>query len=139
VDIAQILTSAISSIIGVLIAGQVVAAQHRRADRNAASGQPVSVPASVRLTKDSRLGGVWRHGTVDIDGERVVWTPRTPWGRSVELAGVSYGSRHTPDGPLRWLLPPAAVVVSCSGGERSYELAILPGSVKFLFWAQVAA
>ncbi len=138
-DIGQLLTSAISSVIGILLAGQFLRWQHARAERNAAEGRPVSVPASIRTTEGSRLGVVWRHGVIDIDGERVTWTPRLPWGRSVVLSDVAYRSRRAPEGKLRWQLAPAAVVVSCADVRRRYELAVLPGAVKFLYWSQVAA
>lgn len=138
-DIGQILASAVSSIVGVFLAGQLVRWQQARAARNSATGRPVTVSASIRAAERGRLGGVWRHGSVKIDGDRVVWTPRTPWGRPLVLDGVAYGSRRAPKGPLRWLVPPAAVVMPCSEAERGYELAVLPGSVKYLFWAQVAA
>lgn len=136
-ELAQIVTTAISAVLGIFIAGHVIAWQHARADRNAAAGRPVSVPASIRSAGTGRLG-MWRHGTVYIDRDKVVWTPRTPWGRSLELGGVVFGVRRSPEGPLRWQLPPAAVVMPCSDAARGYELAVLPGSVKFLYWAQAA-
>jgi hypothetical protein len=137
VDLAQIFTTTVSAVLGVFIAGHVIAWQHARADRNAAAGRPVSVPASIRVTGTGRLA-IWRHGTMFIHQNKVVWTPRTPWGRSLELGGVAFGTRRAPDGPLRWQLPPAAVVMPCSAATRGYELAVLPGSVKFLYWAQAA-
>ena len=138
-DIGQLLTSAISSVIGILLAGQFLRWQHARAERNAAQGRPVSVPASLRTTEGSRLGALWRHGFVDIEGDRVTWTPRLPWGRSLVLSDVAYGSRRAPEGRLRFQLAPAAVIVSCSDVRRRYELAVLPASVKYLYWSQVAA
>ncbi len=137
-DIGQILTSALSSVIGVFIAGQFIHWQHSRAERNSASGRPVSVTASIRTTRRGR-GRMWRQGDLNVHGDRVVWTPRTPWGRSVVLGGVGYGARQAPDGPFRWLLPPAAVVMPCSDADKGYELAVLPATVKYLFWAEVAA
>jgi hypothetical protein len=139
VDIGQIVTSVISSIIGVFIAGQVVRWQLARAERNAAAGRPVSVPASIRAVERSRFGGIWRRGTVNIHRDRIIWTPHMPWAREFVIGGVSYGSRRSPEGPLRFLLPPAAIVVPCSRQERGYELAVLPSSVKYLFSAQIAA
>jgi hypothetical protein len=133
VDIGQIVTSAISSIIGVFLAGALISWQHARAERHSSEGRPVNVPASIRS-----VGGrfaMWRHGTVTIHRDQVVWTPRMPWGRELVLAGVGYGDQRTPLGPQRFLLPSAAVVVSCMNADKRYELAVLPRSVKFLFWA----
>jgi hypothetical protein len=136
VNVAQILAAALCSILGIYLAGQVISWQHARADRNAAAGRPVTVPASIRT-----LGGLglWRHGTVNIHKDKVVWTPRAPWGRSLVLGAVAFGTRRAPDGPLRWQLPPAAVVMPCSDAQRGYELAVLPATIKFLYWAQAAA
>lgn len=135
-ELAQIVTTALSAALGIFIAGYVISWQHARADRNAAAGRPVNVPASIR-TATGRIG-LWRHGSVYIHRDKVVWTPRAPWGRSLELGGVAFGTRRAPDGPLRWQLPPAAVVMPCSDAERGYEIAVLPGTVKFLYWAQAA-
>jgi hypothetical protein len=137
VNFAQIITTAISSILGVFIAAHVIAWQHARADRNAAAGRPVTVPASIRSAGPGRFA-LWRHGSMYIHRDRVVWTPRTPWGRSLVLGAVAFGTRRPPEGPLRWQLPPAAVVMPCSDAQRGYELAVLPASVKFLYWAQAA-
>jgi hypothetical protein len=139
VDIGQIVFSALSSFIGILIAGAIVSWQHKRADRDWAAGRPVRVAGSIRSVERGRFGGMWRHGTIDVRGQRVVWTPRTPWGRARDIGGVGFGSQRSPVGPLRFQLPPAAVVVSCSHAERGYELALLPGSMKYLFSAQLAA
>jgi hypothetical protein len=139
VDIGQIVFSAFSALVGVLLASVIITWQQKRAERNWAAGRPVTVTGSIRSAERSRYGGIWRHGTVDVKGERVVWTPRTPWGRSVELGGVGFGSQRSPQGPLRFQLPPAAVVVSCSEAERGYELAVLPGSMKYIFGAQFVA
>ena len=62
-----------------------------------------------------------------------------PSGRSLVLSDVAFGSRRAPEGRLRWQLAPAAVVVSCADMRRRYELAVLPASVKYLYWSQVAA
>ncbi len=132
--ISQIVTSAISSILGVFLAGLIVRWQHARADRDAVAGRPVSVPASLRAS-ERRL---WRHGSVNIHRDRIVWTPRAPWSREFVLGGVGFGMSHHPVGLMRFLLPPAAVVVPCTSTDRGYELAVLPGSVKYLFWAQGA-
>ncbi len=137
-DLGQIFASALSSIIGVVLAGLFVRWQHARAERNAANGRPVTVAASIRRSERTRFGSLWRHGSVHIDGDRILWSPRAPWGRSVVIGSVRYGMRQAPEGFLRWQLPPAAVVVPCSDAERSYELAVLPGSVKYFLRAQFA-
>ena len=137
-ELTQLVTTTVSSVLGVFIAGYVISWRHARADRNAAAGRPVSVPASIRSAGTRRFG-LWRHGTVNIHRDKVVWTPRMPWGRSLELGGVAFGTRRSPEGPLRWQLPPAAVVMPCSDATRGYEIAVLPGTVKFLYWAQSAA
>jgi hypothetical protein len=139
VDLGQIFASALSSIIGVCLAGAFVHWQHKRAERNAANGRPITVSGSIRRVERTRLGSLWRHGSVNIDGDQIFWTPRTPWGRTVVIGSVRYGLRQAPVGLLRWQLPPAAVVVPCSDAERSYELAVLPGSVKYFLRAQFAA
>jgi hypothetical protein len=138
VDIGQIFFSGMSSLVGVLLASGLIHWRNARAERNWAAGRPVSVAGSIRRAERSRYGGRWRHGTIDVRGERVVWTPRTPWGRSMDLGGVGFGSQRSPHGPLRFQLPPAAVVVSCTQAERGYELAVLPGSMKYIFGAQFA-
>lgn len=132
--ISQVFASAISSIVGVFLAGMIVRWQHARAERNAAAGRPISVPASLR----SSGRRMWRHGSVNIHRDQIVWTPRAPWSREFALGAVSFGMKHDPSGPMRFLLPPAAVVVPCTVTDRRYELAVLPGSVKYLFWAQEA-
>jgi hypothetical protein len=138
VNIGQLVTTAIAALVGVFLAGQVVGWQHKRAARAAAAGRPVNVPASICTVPGGRFGVRWRHGTATIVGDRVVWTPRTPWGRSVPLSGFGYGTQHKPTGVHRWLLPSAAVVVSCLAGDRGHQLAVLPASVKYLFRAQFA-
>ena len=132
--ISQILTSAVSAMLGVFLAGLFVRWQAARAERDAEAGRPVRVPASLRPSQR----GIWRHGTIDIHRDRIVWTPRAPWSCPHVLGGVSFGLRHEPAGPLRLLLPSAAVVVPCTTGDRGYELAVLPGSMKYLFRAQQA-
>jgi hypothetical protein len=136
VDLGQLLTSVLSSIIGMMLAAQLVVWRHQRADRDSAAGRPVSLPAAIRATRRGRSGGVWRKGTINIHNGRIVWTPNTPWGRSVDLTGVGYSARRSPSGPLRWLLPPASVVLSCLHAAGEYELAVLPGSIKHLYRSQ---
>lgn len=137
-NLVQILASMVSAVVGVFIAGQVVAWRHRRAERDAAAGRAVSVPGSLRALQADNRGRLWRHGTLTIHGGRVVWTPRTPWGRALELGEVAFGRRSVPTGALRFQLPSAAVVMPCSSAQRGYELAVLPASVKYLLWAQAA-
>ncbi len=133
-DASQAITSIVASFLGILLAGQLVVWQHNRAERHSASGHAVRLPASIRRSSSR----IWRPGTVTIHQGTVVWTPNTPWGRAVALGGVGYGERRQPSGPMRWLLPSAAVVVSCSGDEVGYELAVLPVAVKHLFHAEFA-
>lgn len=137
-DFGQIVTSVISSIIGILVAGQVIVWRHRRADQDSAAGKPVRLTACMRVAGRGPAGGFWRKGTIHIHRGRMVWTPNTPWGRPVDLTGVGYTARRAPDGPLRWLLPSASIVVSCLHAARVYELAVLPASVKHLYRAQFA-
>ena len=134
-NIVQILFTGFSSLVGILLASVIVSWQHARADRNWQSGRPIRVAASIRRAE----GGRWRHGSVDVEGDRVFWTPRTPWGRSVEIGGVAFGSQRSPQGALRFQLPPAAVILGCSEADRSYELAVLPGTIKYLYSAAFAA
>ena len=138
-DIGQILTSIVSSLLGIVLAGQFVRWQYARAERDAAAGRQISVPASVRSPGRRRLTRMWRHGTIHIHGNRVIWTPRTPWGRALTLGRIGFGGLRSPEGPLRWQLPSAAVVVPCFAKERAYELAVISGSVKYLHRAHLAA
>ena len=134
-ELSQIVMSILCGTVAVVCVGQISAWQYRRAERDAAAGRPVVVPASIRRAGRTPLGGWWRHGTVNIDQGQVMWTPRTPWGRSLVLGYVGVGARRAPAGPLRWQLPPAAVVMSCAE-PADCELAMLPSSVKFLYRAQ---
>lgn len=138
VNIAQILIPAVCSAIGVYLAGLAIQWRHRRTERAAAAGRAVTVSGAIRPTDRSRPGGIWRHGSINIHGHQVVWRPHVPWGRPLVLGDLGFALRRSPQGPTRWQLPPSAVVVPCSSAQRRYELAILPGSVKYLFWAQIA-
>jgi len=138
VTIAQILMPSIFSVLGVYLAGLAVQWRHRRTERDAAAGRAVTVSGALRPTGRTRPGGIWRHGSIRIHGDRVVWRSHLPWSRPLVLGELGFAMRRTPEGPTRFQLPPAAVVVPCSSAQRGYELAILPGSVKYLFWAQAA-
>lgn len=137
-DFGQILASVISSIVGIMVAGQLIVWRHARADRDSAAGKPVRLTALMRVARPHRAGRVWRKGTIHIHRGRMVWTPNTPWGRAIDLTGVGYTGRRAPDGPLRWLLPPASIVLSCLHAAREYEVAVLPGSIKHLYQAHFA-
>jgi hypothetical protein len=136
VEISQLVSSAVSALVGVVLAGLIVGWRQSRAERNWHAGRPVAVPGSIRRPASGRLAGLWRHGTIDIHGGKVVWTPRTPWGRSVELGGVGFGSQRPPAGLGRLQLPPAAVVVSCA--DHGIELAVLPRTIKYIYGAHFA-
>jgi hypothetical protein len=136
-DISQAITSIIASVLGIFLAGQIVVWQHARADRQSAAGRAITLPASIRRTGTAR-SRLWRQGTVTIHDGRVSWAPNTPWGRAVALGGVGYAHRRHPAGPMRWLLPSAAVIVSCSDDQVAYEMAVLPVAVKHLFHAEFA-
>jgi hypothetical protein len=138
VDFASLVMSALSAVIGILMAGVIIHSRQAKADRDAAAGRPVVVAASIRLASRGRHGRMWRSGTINLHKGRMVWTPNTPWGRSIDLTGAGYTDRRRPAGALRWLLPPASIVVSCLHAARAYELALLPGSIKHLYRAQFA-
>jgi len=137
-NIAQILVPSISSVLAVYVAGLAVQWRHRRIERDAAAGRAVTVSGAIRPADRARPGGVWRHGTLSIHGQKVVWRSHVPWSRPLVLGDLGFALRRSPQGATRFQLPPAAVVVPCSSAQRGYELAVLPGFVKYLFWAQVA-
>jgi hypothetical protein len=138
VNIAQIMLPSMCSALAVYLAGLMIQRRHHRAERDAAAGRAITVSGAIRPTDRARPGGIWRHGTLNIHGGQVIWRPYAPWGRPMVLGDLGFALRRSPHGATRFQLAPAAVVVPCSSAQRGYELAILPATVKYLFWAQVA-
>lgn len=106
---------------------------HKRSARDASSGRPVRVPASIRVLDRGLVGGRWRHGLALVSSEQIRWLPRWPRiGRRFVLRDVVFAKRREPRGAERWHLAPDAVVMPCSAGGDAYELVVPSDWVGYL-------